>query len=310
MMTRVYSSTKPSDHENKFRVSSMPYCPILFLEGDVGEKEDDFSMSFYTEAGTAHHENLQTYFPQVRGSNILWGNWRCRHGKPCSCPTNHKGETHHSCGKTWQACNHPGRCKCGRIPKYEEIEVEYKNGLTGHIDTILRSKSLDIIIDYKTCGLDYITVPWMKKYLPYDSNVIQIENYCALIEVKYGWRPDGWALVYVSRERPKEKQTEKPLFHIVEREWTVKRRDLVMKRLNRACKTHGYVLDAIKKPTSELVKTIIDRRPCKSEESYESKMGAKFKFEDCEHQEICTGCQTKKIEGRVKWLLKNRKDKK
>lgn len=265
-------------------------------------------MSFFTEAGTAHHENLQTYMPLVRGGNVLWGDWRCRHGKPCKCPTNHKGETRHVCGKVWKACNHPGKCKkCGRSPEYEEIELTYRSGLTGHVDLILRSKSLNIVGDFKTTGLEYITVPAMRKYLPYDSNVVQIENYCTLLEIQYGWRPDGWALIYVSRERPKDKRSQKPLFYTVTREWTVKRRDLVLKRLNYACKSHSLVLDAFENPTKELVKTIVQRRPCKSEETYESKMGAKFKFEDCEHQEICTGCQTKKIEGRVQWLLKNRK---
>lgn len=172
------------------RPSGFPYCglrklltaPKQLTEGAMSE----LAGAYFTSVGTAAHETFQSH---IGRNKFIVGDWKC-----------------HECGKFTKF--HTFRlCKCGGKPKYEELEVKYKNTVVGHLDGLVKVKMGDrttyIVIDYKTATTSKITKGRTDKTVfPYAYNVQQIKRYVVLLELCYGIKVQGWALIYLNRDVP------------------------------------------------------------------------------------------------------------
>jgi hypothetical protein len=212
------------------RPSGFPYCglrklltaPRILTEGQTSE----LAGGYFTSVGTAAHETFQSH---VGRNRFVVGDWKC-----------------HECGKFTKF--HTFRlCKCGGKPKYEELEVKYKNTVVGHLDGLVKvqmgGETIYLVIDYKTA-----TTSKIKKGLtdntvfPYAYNVQQIKRYVVLLELCYGIKVQGWALIYLNRDVPLGRNNRNIVYVTVTPE---EKKDL-KKEMNDWVETHRLVLRAHK----------------------------------------------------------------
>ena len=314
----------PAARDAKYRSSRFPYCPVLDLEAmhtGMYEFEPSYSAEFYTKSGTAHHENIQFWMPNLkRHGRYVWGDWGCTNRE---CPDWNKafeqtGDASHK-GVGWVSWApvlrekdktlkqkkmrlkkglRPHKCpSCGGTKfKYLEITFQNEHGVSGHVDKVLLVGAKIFILDYKTTTFRRFEGEW-EGHLPYLSNIAQISNYCVMFERKYKHRPSSWVLVYVPRERPANMgyygRGSGPIFLPLSQKWTDKNRKQYAARLDRAKAGREAVEKLLqyadhKKTDAEKIETLAKAvsaiRPCRIPLEYETYLEGKFKYkEPCPH---------------------------
>lgn len=275
-------TTRQTERKPEFRMSSLPYCPLRFLEKERSPHEEKYTSDFYFETGTAHHNLWQKWLAISRPLQPhMWGDWRCR---KCG----HAGPRR-SCHPT-RGCRRCGGNDWG----YVEIELNW-DGLTGHVDTILRlrnkgkkgkHKHCYVVVDYKSSFMDVSTD--RSKY-PLPVNLEQIQGYCAALKESMGVNVEGWILAYIDRRRP---LTSASALCIRTGVWTPAHHKAKLASVARAKKAHASVLAYEARPTPSGLKRVIACRPCTTRAEFTTRMEAAFTFEDskkCPHLAQCTG---------------------
>lgn len=125
-LTGLSTAKWPDRRLPEFRVSSFPYCPLLF-SGDPGDFEAAYTSAFYFEKGTETHSLVQWSMAHSVSAHMMYGHWACS-----KCDEKEERLIEWTT-KPDHACK-----KCGKKSwKYVEVTVAYK-GIEGHVDMILR----------------------------------------------------------------------------------------------------------------------------------------------------------------------------
>ena len=296
-LTGLSTAKWPERRLPEFRVSSFPYCPLLF-SGDPGDFEAAYTSAFYFEKGTETHSLIQWSMAHSVSAHMMYGHWACS-----KCDEKEERLVEWTT-KPDYACK-----KCGKKSwKYVEVTVAYK-GIEGHVDMILRvpdySQKADsklnkggigwryCVIDYKTTSLPEIPkkyqTDWtardkiMSKKYPVPANVVQIRSYAALLRRKYKLNVCGTSLAYLDRSGPvRSKRT----FHLVTQEWSKNDDKLWMGRIDRATETHPTAFQLRKammegkKPSTAKFLELVEKRPCRSRKDHDEYMAARFYYDD------------------------------
>ena len=248
------------------RPSGFPYCGwrrVLDAREGVEMNELTEALSgYFFGVGHATHDVFQKH---VGLTGKIVGDWKCR-----DC-------------KHWQRATIYAVCpECGsEHMKYHELEVRYKGTLVGHVDGVIRldpkkgAKSRHIVIDYKTSSLKKITMK--KSPFPYYTNKSQIEKYVVLVESQYGFKMDGWALIYLARDQPVYRGVK-----VVYRSMGEKAKKDHLKELNKWVKLHRLFLRAYKE--SQFQK-LLKHKLCSSKSNHDTMFPASY--EACPHADKC-----------------------
>lgn len=307
------TSSKPPLPENvripSFRASSLPYCPIFFLREMADSLErvepEDYSKMFYTGIGTAVHEALQGYAPELHG-NTFCGQWQCSRklevvegdGKVTvsRCTHSTKGITSQS-EMDIGTCPH-GKTGCRKYFGYKEVDIDF-HGLSGHVDGIVRRGDSYWIVDFKTTGSKLFGPDADgvidRGFYPSQKYLVQIETYCALLEKIYGIDIEGYSICYINRETTfNDRGYGKPVpsWRNFAYWWTEEKRAAVQDRLRREIKGNKVVKAILSEKDPDeirrLAETIYDLRPCVNESSYKKNMDCKwFSSEKCPYAGKC-----------------------
>jgi len=252
------------DLHNSFRVSSLPYCPIMDLYNRAKEKEarpfDDYPSSFYFRVGTAIHELIQEALSSLDSKgDTKWipiGSWECTKCKKII------GEL--------EPC--PKVCKCGsRSFSYVEAQFNWK-GLTGHCDYIVYIPSLKgyILFEFKSKGSKKVETGL---YLPDAKHHHQAQTYSWMMQkhlkkIGSDRKVLGYGIIYIGRDGPYFYKigSGKVLQHkICAYEWTKSMAAIRKKQLLLALRGRRALESAIK---GGHIKNMIGYKPCSSIEDY------------------------------------------
>jgi hypothetical protein len=323
-------SYAPTGIRTDFRSSSLPFCPILYIDGErknkIGHLQQplvSWQKQFYLDIGTAAHELWQRVLTRAADHAPMevdpFGSWKCTHCnkliKNRFLPDPHKCGPHKNGVYTLAefADQQDPNMTGYEIKKlygirgpfaqwdYVEVDFEYK-GLTGHTDWIEYYPQDDAyaILDLKTAGSKAVSSP--EKELPVLKNVLQIETYCYIIPklpelTKYIPRIDHYVLPYQTRESPNQ-------WHPYHVEWTDEREVRAGKRVNRWTKGFKLAKDYMAKPSLNALQDVVEVRPCISEKSYDREMSCKFEFGGrCEYVNICTKYEASQLTKRLSLAL-------
>lgn len=238
------------------RPSSLPFCGLRrFLqwaeEGIKTVRDTPIAALYYTHVGSTTHAVFQQGVGQ--GGKII-GNWKCR---KCG----HRREL-----KTYRRCK-----KCGDVMLHEEIELGF-DAWTGHLDGIYIAQDGSWwVIDYKTCGMDFIK---RAKAKPSQQYVHQQNHYVALLEQKLGRPIKGWMLVYLARENPMKHN------RVFSRRLKDETKEKLHKKNVRFSKLHKRIF---KITEVEQVEKLIEHKHCQSREDHDRT----FYFTKCPYREEC-----------------------
>jgi len=248
--SKEYLSPDEADRqrEDRFRVSSFPYCGLKHLHkrlnGEEIEEEEEvtFGMKYYTSVGTQTHRYIQ--YVLGHGGQML-GKWVCL--------TN-------GCTGT-DKIQHGNVCpQCKRPMDYEELTVRRGRHLTGHLDGVWRDKEgLYWLIDYKTSSVGAIRNNDKYKNMPYKKNVAQIVSYCALLERELDIVISGWILMYVARDNPMKVIL--PTGDFI----SAKSKRTIIQKIDKWAKHYEVVMTAQKLRDIQMV---IEEKPCKTYDQY------------------------------------------
>lgn len=310
----------------EFRVSSLPYCPVVhlkkLLEYHRVTEPMDYSMAFYTGIGTVVHEVMQGFSKEANPVSFL-GQWKC--GRTLN--VKNEDDKVHICKCTKLSeditsyqdldvgvCPH-GMNGCKPYFEYHEIPIQF-HGLSGHVDALIKRGNEIWVLDFKTThdGLwgDEKDVEAMikKGYYPSAKYITQIETYCALLEKQFGLKIGGYSICYVNRNKTmnptgfKQVRSWKNFVY----KWTDDRRAEAQERISREIRGNKLVNQLLVKdidPETEdtLVRKLLAQRPCKSEASYKTNMSHSwFGSEECPFYGVCWQNDERMVE-EVKSLL-------
>lgn len=234
--------------------SSFPYCFVrhfrdICLFPPSGTYEMPFSMEFYTSVGTTVHTVIQTSLGY--GGRML-GDWVC---PDCKTVKHFKRK--------------PECPECGALMTYEELGVRIGKRTVGHVDGVFRcSDGRYIVIDYKTSSVK--NIEYYRRTgegFPYHHNVEQIRSYCYYLKRLYDIDIAGYLLVYCARDNIMQ--------YVQPVGADLSEQDLIDigKEMKMWDTQHDRVVRASK---LEDIMVIIDQKPCKSYEDYESRYHDKF----------------------------------
>lgn len=281
------SSVIEPPRPDKFRVSGLPYCPILDIHQSRAlslYSESEYSKSVYTRVGTAIHEAFQLHVEHLDPS-VPYGDWEC--SRVLSSKDKDNKKTIVTCNKVVshltlenaskaikKSCPH-GHDDCHLHLKYKELELMYKGVLSGHTDMLFFYKGKIYLIDVKTTS-NYIIKGSKKE--PAKTYQEQIETYAFILWKKYKIKVDYVVILYVAREKSISKSATPVKIYAkkVTPAFLKKRRDLTHHyvKLYKMRRKVGFPADLSKK---EAIEALAENRPCKTMKDYNEKM--KFKFE-------------------------------
>lgn len=299
-----------------FRASSLPFCPILYIDGtrknDIGWLDTPsvgWKDQFYFDIGTAAHTLWQRVLTRAAREAPMqvkpFGSWKCTHcgnekkncflPEPCQCGP-HKDGTYtlgefallHRKDNPWLTDYTIKNLfdTWGPYSEWEYVEIEFEyNGLTGHVDYIEYYPQLDLwaIWDLKTAMSKAVNSPTNE--LPVIKNVLQIEAYSYILPKVYPKlipRIDEYALLYHTRESA-------TLWEPYRVEWDAEREERAGKRVARWVNGYKTAQKYLKKPDMANLQEVVNTRPCLSEKSYDREMACKFEYgASCEFYRICT----------------------
>lgn len=295
----------------EFRVSSLPYCPVVhlkkLLEYHRATEPMDYSMAFYTGIGTVVHEVMQGFSKEANPVSFM-GQWKC--GRTLS--VDHEGDktTIRKCSRKSEditsyqdlkvgTCPH-GKSGCKPYFEYHEIPISF-HGLSGHVDALIKRGDEIWVLDFKTThdglwGAQKDVDQMIKKgYYPSAKYITQIETYCALLEKQFGLNIGGYSICYVNRNKTMNVSGYRQVRswrNFVYR-WTDERRAAARERISREVRGNKIVKQLLVKDIdedteNELIRKLLDQRPCKSESSYKKNMSHSwFGDEECPFFGVC-----------------------
>ena len=306
ILVRTINTIHQETNLNKpkeFRVSSFPHCAMMDLYDRFAPKEESYKMDFFTGSGTAIHEAIQKWIPNLLkdcGEVKPFGDWLCKDKK---------------CGwKSKKPIAQPSHCpKCKGEVKYEEICYHDTNpdGTKrefGHQDFGLQwvaDKSLTGL-EFKTTGIDSIL--GTGQYIPDPKHLVQIRTYMTLARMQYGIKFSDFCLIYFSRESPKIKEKKltnykvqnphlikiggevflfKMFYHHfsdldyeMEREW-----------VELAFHNNGLLGNLVNSQdvneSLKWIKELIKNRPCQTVNDYNTRLKHRFFMGDCPLKDKC-----------------------
>lgn len=265
--------------------SSFPSCSVLnWMKMYRGEKAGffdtkQFSMEYYTGVGNTVHE-ISQHFMGITG--VQYGHWKCIN-KDCT-----KGQAAMETrmpdgrlikeGKFTRTFTTKNTCpKCKRPMFYCEVKVEFGVGdrrVPGYIDGIWKlPKSMGggyWVVDYKTTSMKKLE----RSEYPEKKHLWQLPIYCKILEEKYGMKIQGFSLIYVPRDNPRN-------FYEHAEEWNDRWRELSTERLTEEQDRFVALAKDMKK---DQFKRCIKTKPCSSEGEYYQKMHT---FDDCPMLDVC-----------------------
>ena len=301
---------------NAFRVSSLPFCGLLRVAGELDKSPQkvDYAASHYFSIGTAIH-SLYQKFAAISAPVELIGNWKCAH----VLSETTKGHTiiRKTCSKQYDFCSlkqakkqhvcpHAKQCKAKL--QYEEITLNYR-GLSGHVDLLYLIDGKYVLADIKTTS-DFLfenpKIAIKNSYYPALKYFHQIETYAILLEKLFGIKIDLYAIVYMSRSTP---STKKNMHYIFARKLTDKARKQRKHLLAAQIDGHNKALAYLAKPNKKRMANLYKTRPCKTMNDYLNIMDSKFfGKEQCEYikDKTCLSGDIKRVLHRQ--ILKERKE--
>jgi hypothetical protein len=273
LLGEVIKSSIKVPLQSRFRVSSLPYCPVLNLYEDFhGSEDHNYSKGFYTSIGTAIHEVMQQFLPHHPTAKIF-GNWQC---SKCGNKIDHVFNKE---AKKKLKCS-DGK-KCWPHVKYKELELLWKN-LSGHTDMLIEIKGEVYLLDFKTTSsaLWRETASTLKsKPFPTHKYGEQIETYAALIFNLYGIRIHHYVIVYVGRDGLMLKN--KPLIRSFMKSFTKKMYEARMKRLVHFNNRYKVYKKFKEKASKSVIEDLVKNRPCHDTDSYAEMAKLRFDFSPC-----------------------------
>jgi hypothetical protein len=310
MLLKIQQSKYPIPHrEPKLRVSSLPFCPLLFvLDSQEISSEVEFKSDFYFRLGTSIHELWQNAAAHVLPKSFI-GDYACH--KIIDEKTTDNSRTVTRCTRVVpfcsashakkQPCLHPDKVtreQCRASQHYQELEYQW-HALTGHTDFLYKDKDGKYhLIDFKTTGTFLFDKPdyaISKGYYPSPKYKVQLETYVTLIERKYKIKIASYTIAYVSRDRAID-EAKKPALKLFTQDMTDKirkaRRDVTLLYI-RQHKIAVKWLSASKVDREKTVNKLWKARPCHSKIDYLNKMRDAF-FDDCPQLEKCLSGKLRK----------------
>ena len=245
----LFEVETPSRYD--LRASGLPLCPLLKILHDIHPipQREKYSDKFFTTIGTSVHENIQNYL-QITNKNTVAA-WSCKackhiHSEPQICPK---------------------KCvKCGHEKlSMEEITLDI-NGVSGHLDYLIKVKNKYVGLEFKTTTSFGIK---SGNGLPKPKHHIQIQSYCLALKKKYGFNMLGYIIIYLSRDLPFGGRNNS--FRVYPYKIT---REMLRNRNRRINKTvAGWHAATSLKPAefnvASVKKVYYDHRPCVSANDYE-----------------------------------------
>jgi len=301
----------------EFRVSSLPYCPLLTLVDNKSEEKayEEYESNFFFSVGTALHELFQKFARDAKDVTLV-GNWKCTKLLSTKYDSNPPSETHTKCVQEYDFCSHEAVQKKHSCPhklkdcspslfQYVEITLTY-NGLSGHIDLIFKINGKYILVDIKTTSgylFDYPDKAIARGWYPSLKYWEQISTYSVLVEKTRNIKIDSYAILYISRERTSNKRKGHMIFA---RKLTQEERIGRTKKLEKQIKNNQLVQKYLKKNSSKTIKAIWENRPCQTKKDYKNEMAYKFFNETCKFHKDGS-CYSGKIINTIEKMYKNEK---
>lgn len=306
----------PTKEKDELRASSLPFCPILYIEAKKKNKllvKDKPSVgwrdSFYLEIGTTAHALWQRVLtraardPKAPIKAKPYGGWQCTHCKrelkpqflpePCDC--NDGGEYTEKEFvemRLWQ--NKKAYIKqdietetkaykwefktLGPFTEWDYIEVHitYK-GFSGHIDYIVYYPDYDRWTVFDLKTCMSTAITNPDKTLPILKNIFQIETYCTLL-------PKLIPLITHVSEYSLLYHTRESAskWYSSRVEWNDTRDKRAMKRVNRWCNGFAYANEYLEETRHDpdTLYDVINVRPCVDNKSWEREQLPAYIYED------------------------------
>lgn len=267
------------------RPSSFPLCSVLVYHDlmvgtSTGKFKRDMSAGggYFTSVGTAAHTNIQFY---IGKSGKVFGHWKCINNL---CPEFHKArDKWKRVDDKWKLIHGKPTLKnttnnvcpyCKFDMEYVELTVKHKK-VEGHIDCVIMldpKRKRIWVADYKTCTKNKIENARTK--LPERSHLRQLPSYCYILEEKYGYKVEGFSLIYICRDNPW-------IFYEHAEPWTDAWRKRAMHELKLERVRYRSGVDAYIERDKSIA---IGQKPCKSLAHYEKEMGF---FDPCPLVDVC-----------------------
>lgn len=207
-----YQITFHPNNLGRFRVSSLPYCPILHVEAELAEGHSriPFESGFYFHAGHAVHHLYQAIAKHAIPNKFI-GDWRCSRILQQNSRDNsdqlrlcNRVVPFTSFAKAAQAVCPHGKQNCGGFLEYQELQLNDLD-VSGHTDFLLHQAGRHYsLIDFKTTGsflFDKPKIAIKLGYYPSEKYLHQIENYAIMLERQYKIIIDDVTIAYQAREK-------------------------------------------------------------------------------------------------------------
>jgi len=297
----------------RFRVSGLPFCPILFaLEAKQPQRSVEFESGFYFNIGHALHNLWQTVGPHSLPDELI-GDWQCT--RVLQESGNKRTKIIHRCGRVQEfstfnhakraVCPH-GKTDCADYLTYKELEFEW-HGLTGHTDFLLRDKRGRYhLVDFKTTSNFLFEKPKFaiqQGYYPNQRYLEQLRAYVIMIEAKYNIKVHDYTVAYLSREKALEVgRDKKPALRLFTYLVTDKIRRSQRKRHREYRRRYRSVQRWLENPTRQATRRLYEARPCHTRLEYLNEMAVRFlSNQPCEHH-ASGACYNGKMEKHLRRL--------
>jgi hypothetical protein len=297
-LMKVQSGVYPAPaRPPQFRVSSLPFCPLLFALDSKKHNPDkpdevEFKSGFYFKQGHALHSLWQETSSHMVPEEII-GDWQCNH----ILKQEDKGDkqTITRCNRLLPFCSAKemlkvkcphGKKDCEASQIYAELEFEWC-GLAGHSDLLLREKKTGRyhVVDWKTTGLFLFDKPKIAMnmgYYPSKKYIEQIETYCVLLEWKFKIKIHSYTIAYISRDRAQhDPKNKKPALHLFSYQFTKPVRTHRIAKMKVYRSRFKIVQRVLDKPNKVGIKKLYESRPCHTMAQYTANMKHGF-FDGCD----------------------------
>ena len=288
--------------ENKFRVSSLPFCILLYLL-EKPSATQDFSSGFFFAQGHALHSLWQMAAQHTLPKQLI-GDWSC--SKILNKKATDNSNTITRCNRMVKFCSFNkakqtkclhsktvSQAECHAAQHYYELEFEWR-GLSGHTDFLYLGKDKKYhLIDFKTTGTFLFDKPEIAKaYYPSKKYIVQLETYVLMLERTHKIKIATYNIAYISRDRAVDTKA-KPALRVfsfkVTNELRNKRKATTLKYIQNYKLAKRWQQNKSKK----LLNKVWNARPCHNKRDYLNVMAPSF-FGDCPKLETCMSGKLKR----------------
>lgn len=295
----------------ELRVSSLPFCPLIFVKDNLTQESTrEFKSDFYFKSGNAIHELWQETATKILPKNLI-GDYACH--KVIATKVGSKSTTFTRCNRVvsmcsadhakQQPCLHADKVAgkdCQHHQQYQELQLNWQ-ALSGHTDFIyLDAKDQYHLVDFKTTGLflfDKPDVAVKLGYYPSKKYIVQLETYVIMLERQHNLKITSYTIAYVSRDRAVD-EAKKPALKLFTYEVTDKIRQARTAITKKYLQQHKIAVRWLRQKkkatnTASINDKLWESRPCQTKRDYLTKMKPAF-FTDCPHLDTCLSGKFKK----------------